>query len=150
MRQKSESQSELIESDPALDDPPATVWRARRKRAKRNGKSNPSTDLGRKRINCTMDRRQYDVIEGALRESLADFNLSDAVRMGLHLVAAVLPLLSRGGQLVFREADGAERAYSVPGKKHGPEAALLSRWMAPASAAPEAPPVPDLADVPSG
>lgn len=38
----------------------------------------------------------------------------EASRISLNVLAAALPLLARGGSLVFREPDGAERAYAFP------------------------------------
>lgn len=39
---------------------------------------------------------------------------SDARRIGVRVLAGALPVLARGGEIVFREPSGQERAYSFP------------------------------------
>lgn len=45
---------------------------------------------------------------------LHGLRISEALKSGLSILAAVLPVLARGGQLVLREPDGAERIYVLP------------------------------------
>ena len=106
----------------------------RKERTRRKGRPRARS---RKRINATMDRAEFEPIKQALAEQdFAHLSLSETVRMGLHLAAVVVPLFGRGGQLVFREADGSERAYRVPGQQDA-EAAHLAR-VAPVSRLPAA------------
>ncbi len=67
---------------------------------------------GTKRLTGYISRKRY----AQLKELFQRYNLtiSEGVRIGLNVFAAALPLLGRGGELVFREPDGAERAYTFP------------------------------------
>lgn len=54
-------------------------------------------------------------LEPAIKKIFSDHDLeySDGTRIGRRLFAAALPVLARGGWIVFREADGQERKYSL-------------------------------------
>ena len=61
------------------------------------------------RLECTISRRKRQMLEEIFREYNLD--LSKGLTIGVHVLAAALPVLARGGELVFREADGSERRY---------------------------------------
>ncbi len=69
----------------------------------------PAQDREPKRLHAIIRAERYDL----LRRIFANhgLNMSEGVRLGLSMAAALLPVLERGGELVSREPDGAERVY---------------------------------------
>ena len=60
-----------------------------------------------------LGREKEELIRGLLAEH--ELSVPEGMRIALHIFAAALPVLARGGQLVFREPRGEERAYEFPG-----------------------------------
>ncbi len=65
-----------------------------------------------KRINSNINVERYDSLQRIFREY--GLKISEGMRLGLNILAGILPALSRGGELVIREPGGVERAYVFP------------------------------------
>jgi len=69
--------------------------------------------LGRtKRLNTAIDAKAHARVQSVF--STYGLKTSEGLRIGLNVFAAALPVLARGGELVFRDTDGQERAYMFP------------------------------------
>ena len=78
---------------------------------------NKEDDIG----GFSRQRARPSAVEGIdqdarLQEIFDQYGLSypEASRISRNVFAAALPLLARGGHLVFREPDGVERSYAFP------------------------------------
>ena len=65
-----------------------------------------------KRLNAIISARQHAKLQAVFRRY--GMKLSEGMRIGLNIFAAALPVLARGGEIVFREEDGSERTYMFP------------------------------------
>lgn len=65
-----------------------------------------------KRLNANISADQHAKLQATFRKY--GMKLTDGMRIGLNFFAAALPVLARGGEIVFREKDGSERTYMFP------------------------------------
>ena len=70
------------------------------------------TQLKEKRLNALMNEQRFADIQKTFDEY--GFRMSHGTRIGINIFAAALPVLSRGGEIVFQEEDGKERSYVFP------------------------------------
>ena len=64
-----------------------------------------------RRLNSAIDGKNLAQIQEALEPF--GIKVSEALRIGLNLLASALPILAKGGTIIFRSRDG-QRTYSLP------------------------------------